>query len=379
MPESTSHTRRLLPLRYILIPAVALTGIGLVVYTVIKQIPRVPTAAISVAPPKSPFDTRISGIGTVLPSSDVVSVGTAIAGVVEEVAVTEGQLVNAGDLLFRIDGRQTRADIAVASARLAVARAKLAGVMALPRATTLREAQAVAQSAQAQLIDAQGRRDRLEELGANAATSRNERPRLEFELTAARAAFDRAQAQLDEVKQGAWIEDVAVAKAEVEVAQAEVARLETQLQRESVRASIAGTVLYVDIDPGEHVVPGSVQQMVALGDLDPLHVRVQIDEMDAWRFRPQAKAVAMSRGGAAGEYQLRYLRMIPLIIPKHVLSGDSTERVDVRVMEVEYELNNPSSIALLPGQIVDVFVEVPAESEAATAAATAAIPSAKAN
>lgn len=64
--------------------------------------------------------------------------------------------------------------------------------------------------------------------------------------------------------------------------------------------------------------------------------------------------------------------------------GDSTECVDVRVMEVEYELNNPSSIALLPGQIVDVFVEVPAESEPATetgagSAAAAATPAAKVN
>ena len=63
--------------------------------------------------------------------------------------------------------------------------------------------------------------------------------------------------------------------------------------------------------------------MVALGKLDPLHVRVQIDEMDAWRFRPEAKAIAMPRGGAKGEFPLRYLRMIPLIIPKRLLSGDS--------------------------------------------------------
>ncbi|NDG64001.1 MAG: efflux RND transporter periplasmic adaptor subunit [Planctomycetes bacterium] len=140
-----------------------------------------------------------------------------------------------------------------------------------------------------------------------------------------------------------------------------MARLQVQFERESVRAPITGTVLYLDIDPGEHVVPGSVQQMVALGKLDPLHIRVQIDEMDAWRFRPEAKAIAMPRGGAKGEFPLRYLRMIPLITPKHLLSGDSTERVDVRVMEVEYELDNPSTMSLLPGQLVDVFIEVPAD------------------
>ena len=361
MLKTTSISRKFPPLRYVLIPTIAIVGIVLVIVTVFKQVPRVPVAAIIVAPPKSPFDLRIAGIGTVLPSSDVVSVGTAIAGVVLEVAVTEGQQVKVGDLLFRIDGRQTQADLAVANARVVVAQGKLASVKALPRATTLREAQAVVASANAQLVDAQGRLKRLEDLGLEAATSRNEQPRLEYELAAAQAGFDRAQAQLEEVKQGAWAEDVDVAKSEVLVAQAEVARLQVQLERESVRAPIEGAVLYVDIDLGEHVVPGSVQQMVALGKLDPLHIRVQIDEMDAWRFRPEAKAIAMPRGGAKGEFPLRYLRMIPLIIPKHLLSGDSTERVDVRVMEVEYELDNPSTMSLLPGQLVDVFIEVPAD------------------
>lgn len=361
MSKPNSFLRKVLSIRFVVIPVIAITGIVLVIVTVVKQVPRVPIAAIAIAPPKSPFDLRISGIGTVLPASDVVSVGTAIAGVVMEVAVSEGQQVNMGDLLFRIDGRQTQADLAVANARLAVAQGKFSGVKALPRATTLREAQAVVASAKAQLVDAQGRLKRLADLGLEAATSRNEQPRLEYELAAAQAGFDRAQAQLEEVKQGAWMEDLDVAKSEVLVAQAEVARLEVQIERESVRAPIGGTVLYVDIDLGEHVIPGSVQQMVALGKLDPLHVRVQIDEMDAWRFRPEAKAIAMPRGGAKGEFPLRYLRMIPLIIPKRLLSGDSTERVDVRVMEVEYELDNPATMSILPGQIVDVFIEVPAD------------------
>lgn len=361
MFRPSAKMRALIPVRYLLIPSVALIGIGLAVYTVRSQEPRVPVASTAADPPHSPFDERIAGIGTVLPSSDIVSVGTALAGVVEEVAVLEGQSVTIGQLLFRLDGRQTRAELAAARARLAVSSAKLAAVKALPRETTLREAEADVVAAQAQVIDATGRLARLEELGANTSTSRNEGPRLTFEVAAAQAALDRARAHRDEVKQGAWPEDLAVAAAEVSVAQAEVLRAETQLDREAVKSTIAGTVLYVDIDPGEHVVPGSVQQVVAVGALDPLHVRVQIDEVDAWRFRPGSKAVASARGGSRSEFALRFLRETPLIIPKRLLSGDSAERVDVRVMEVEYELDNPHTTKLMPGQIVDVFIEAPIE------------------
>ena len=357
MLRPSARLRSLLPFRYVVIPSIALLGIGLSVYTVRSQVPRVPIATGSVEPAKSPFEERIAGIGTVLPSTDVVSVGTALAGVVEEVVVVEGQEVIVGQLLFRLDGRQTRAELVAALARLDVARGKFAAVKALPRATTLRASEARVASAMAQVVDAQGRLDRLEELGANTAASRNERPRLEFELAAANAALESASAARDEVKQGAWPEDLAIAAAEVAVARADVLRIETQLEREAVKATISGTVLYIDIDPGELVVPGSVQQVVALGALNQLHVRVQIDEMDAWRFRSDAKAVASPRGGARGQFPLKLLRVVPLIVPKKLLSGDSTERVDVRVMEVEYELENPHTMALLPGQMVDVFIE----------------------
>lgn len=361
MFRPSAKMRALIPVRYLLIPSVALIGIGLAVYTVRSQEPHVPEASTAADPPHSPFNERIAGIGTVLPSTDIVSVGTALAGVVEEVAVIEGQSVTVGQLLFRLDGRQSRADLAAARARLAVSSAKLEAVRALPRETTMRETEADVAAAQAQLVDATGRLARLEELGANTSTSRNEAPRLTFEVAAAQAALDRARARRDEVKQGAWPEDLAVAAAEVSVAQAEVMRAETQLDREAVKSTIAGTVLYVDIDPGEHVVPGSVQQVVAVGALDPLHVRVQIDEVDAWRFRPRSKAVASARGGSRSEFALRFLRETPLIIPKRLLSGDSAERVDVRVMEVEYELDNPHTTKLMPGQIVDVFIEAPIE------------------
>ena len=363
MLRPSARFRALIPVRYVLIPSVALVGIWLSVYTVRSQVPRVPPPAGSLEPAKSPFEDRIAGIGSVLPATDVVSVGTALAGVVEEVAVVEGQEVTVGQLLFRLDGRQTRAELAAARARLEVARGKLAGVQALPRATTLRQAEAEVSSAAAKLVDAQGRLDRLEELGANTAASRNERPRLEYERAAAQAALESANAARDAVKQGAWPEDLAVAAAEVAVAQAEVLGSETQLDREAVKATIAGTVLYIDIDPGELVVPGSLQQVVALGALDTLHVRVQIDEMDAWRFRPDSKAVASPRGGARGQFALKLLRVVPLIVPKKLLSGDSTERVDVRVMEVEYELENPHSMALLPGQMVDVFIDAGGKTE----------------
>ena len=349
----------MIKLRFIVIPALAIAGIGLSMYTVRRQVPTSPVPPMSIEPAKSPFPRRIAGVGLVEPSSDVISVGSQLPGVVANVAVLEGQKVSEGDVLFSLDGRQTMADLAEARARLAVEERKLGALKALPRAPSVAMAEATLASARAQLVDAKGRLDRLVELGPEAAASRNERPRLEYELAAADAAVRRAEADLAEVRQGTWPEDMAVQEAQVEAARSAVKALEVTLERETVRSPISGTVLAVEIDEGEFVSPGSISEFVALGDVDALHVRVQIDELDAWRFTPDCKAVAAPRGGSPARYPLAYLRTVPYVVPKKSLTGESAERIDVRVLQVLYRVDVPAGTRLFPGELLDVFIEIP--------------------
>lgn len=349
----------MIKLRFVVIPALAVTGIALSIYTVRRQVPSAPVPPMSIEPPKSPFPRRIAGVGLVEPSSDVISVGSPLPGVVAKVAVVEGQRVGVGDVLFSLDGRQTRADLAEAKARLSVEERKLAALRALPRAPSVAMAEATLASARAQLVDAKGRLQRLLELGPEAAASRNEQPRLEYEVAAADAAVRRAEADLAETRQGTWPEDMGVQEAQVEAARSSVQALEVTLERETVRAPIAGTVLAIEVDEGEFVSPGSISEFVALGEVGSLNVRVQIDELDAWRFTPESKAVAAPRGGAPTRFPLTYLRTVPYVVPKKSITGESAERIDVRVLQVLYRVDVPDGARLFPGELLDVFIEVP--------------------
>lgn len=67
-------------------------------------------------------------------------------------------------------------------------------------------------------------------------------------------------------------------------------------------------------------------------------MRVDIDENDAWRFRPGAPALAYVRGNPDLKTPLRFERFEPYVIPKQSLTGDTTERVDTRVLQVIYSL-----------------------------------------
>ena len=344
--------------RFLVLPVLAIAGASLAVYTVKKQARPAPVAPPSGEPPRSPFGNRVAGSGLVEPVTEIVNVGTPIGGVVETVLVREGDVVKKGQELFIIDQRMMKSQLQSAKARLEVARRKLDQLKSLPRAEDLAKAQAVVEQRRAALKDAQSRLDRLNAITDPGAISANERPTREYELANAKARMTEAEADLGEVRKGAYPEDLAVAAADVQVAEAEVNALSTDLDRSDVRAPIDATILRVTARPGQFAAAssGGSEGLVTLGQLTPLNIRVDVDELDAWRFDPNGKAVAVLRGGKRVEYPIRYVRTVPVVIPKKTLTGDNAERIDTRVLQLIYTFNEPNP-GVLPGQVLDVYVE----------------------
>jgi hypothetical protein len=50
------------------------------------------------------------------------------------------------------------------------------------------------------------------------------------------------------------------------------------------------------------------------------------------------------------------VRFEPYVVPKRSLTGDSTERVDTRVLQIIYALD-PAALPVFVGQLMDVFIE----------------------
>jgi hypothetical protein len=93
--------------------------------------------------------------------------------------------------------------------------------------------------------------------------------------------------------------------------------------------------------------------------MDQLHVRVDIDENDAWRFDKKTKAVAYLRGNRDFKVDLELAYLEPFVIPKKSLTGDSTERVDTRVLQALYRFDR-KQLPIYIGQQMDVFIETQA-------------------
>jgi hypothetical protein len=115
----------------------------------------------------------------------------------------------------------------------------------------------------------------------------------------------------------------------------------------------------VKVRVGEYAQPGPLATpLMLMGNVDELVVRVDVDENDAWRVRPDAKAFAFVRGNPDLKTPLKFLRIEPYVIPKKSLTGDSTERVDTRVLQVLYTFER-GSLPVYVGQQMDVFVDAP--------------------
>lgn len=297
----------LLPKGFLLRFGLPLVAFGLFAFALATTLsrPERSGAEPALAAPETAFETGVAGIGVVEPRGESIAIGTHLPGIASAVHVAAGDRVAAGDPLFTIDDRAARAELALARAQL--------------------------DSARVALGDARDQFERARRSFEQKATS-------DAEATRRRFAVEIAETRLAETR-------------------ARIGVIETEIARLTVKSPIAGRVWRVDLRPGEFATAGPLATpLVVVGDDSRLHVRVEIDQTDAHRVRANARAEGMPRGDASRRIRLEFVRFEPLVQPKRALSGDGTERVDTRVLEVIYALADDAPPVFV-GQQMDVFIE----------------------
>jgi RND family efflux transporter MFP subunit len=301
-------------LRKYIIPLVAVAGVAFAVFTVVRGDKTPPSAPPVSEAAQSPYHASVAGSGIVEASTENISIGTQLPGVVSKIFVRIGSDVKAGDPLFKIDDRAQlaelnirRAAVQVAEAQLADAKYHLTLAVALAPGTNISE-----KAYQTQ-----------------------------------RFAAQKAEAQLAQ-------------------ARAELGSSETNLERLTVRAPVASQVLQLKVHPGEFAPDAATAvgqaPLILLGSVTPLHVRVDVDENDAWRVKAGATASGYLRGNKNIKVPLTFVRFEPYVVPKKSLTGDSTERVDTRVLQVIFSFER-GDLPIFVGQQMDVFIDAPEASK----------------
>lgn len=288
---------------------IALAGIAIAAIVAFEGTSPVTLEGGAPAVPQVPFDSWVAGTGTIEARGGNISIGTPISGIVMEIHVEVGDRVEAGQPLFKIDDRDLEAEILTAKAQV-------------------EEAAAALLKPQHQLETKQ----RLHRQDATAISAQDLRD----------------------------LEDqVALAKASLQLAKAKADELEKEIDYHTVRAPVAGSILQLKMRLGEYVeASGAVPSLLILGSDDGLNIRVDVDEYDAWRVRPNARAMAYVRGHPEIRIPLEFEYTEPVVVPKSALQGASTERTDTRVLQILYSFTR-GSLPVYIGEQLDVYIEVP--------------------
>ena len=346
-------------IRQYLLPLLSVVGLAAAIWVIAQQNKPVPAAPPVAQPAQAPFAAYVAGSAIVEANTENIAIGTNVPGIVTAIYVRPGVAVKTGDPLLKIDDRTLLAEKAVEEASLRLAREQLARLMAQPRPEEVPPAAARVAEAKASLADARNQLELWENVADKRAVSQDELNRRRYAVQVAEARVQQAQAQLDLLHAGAWKPEIEIARAQVAAAEAKLRATETEIERLTVRAPVAGDVMQVKIRLGEYAPAGVLQTpLMLLGGTDPLHVRVDVDENDAWRIRPGAPAIAFVRGNRDLKTPLQFVRIEPYVVPKRALTGDSTERVDTRVLQILYRFGR-QELPVYVGQQMDVFIEAP--------------------
>ena len=341
-----------------MLPLVAVGGLVFSVFAVIKA-REVPAAAKPIVEPPTRVSARsheIAGSGLVESRMENVPIGANVPGVVVKVYVKVGDRVKKGDPLFALDDRQVRAELRVQRAALDAAQADLKRATDAPRLEGPVLEAAIKQQA-ALLDNAEVTLNRQKNLITRQAATQSEYDTARFTHAGNIASLAKANADLAKLRDGGWDNDIRISRSKVEQAKAMVTGSETDLERLTTTAQVDGKILQLNVRPGQFAASIWKDALIVMGEVDRLHVRVDIDEHDLAMFKTNAPAYATLRGRPQDRFTLTFVKVEPYVIPKKSLTGDNSERVDTRVLQVIYALPDERPIDVYVGQQMDAYLD----------------------
>ncbi len=293
-------------IKKLILPIIAIIGIGAGVFMIILSTQKPPTPKIIFPPPYPPYEHFVSGSGMIEAASENIKIGTSFPDLVTDIYISVGDTVKQYDPLFKLDTRQFEADL----------------IESISQSETYRK----------NLEDKKVQFSWYEKLKDKRAVSEDEYNQKLYAYETAQKEYEKSIANINVIQ--------------------------TRIERSVIRAPIDGEVLQVNVKLGQYanVNPFDKKPLILFGNLDVYHVRVNVDEEDAWRVIKGAPATAFVRGNSSIKIPMEFVKIEPYVVPKESLTSDNQERVDTRVLQVIYSFKK-DHLPVYVGQLLDVYIE----------------------
>ncbi|MBF6622716.1 MAG: HlyD family efflux transporter periplasmic adaptor subunit [Pseudomonas stutzeri] len=286
-------------------------------------------------------ELRPSGLGDGFASGNgrieatEIDVATKLGGRVLEINVDEGDFVQPGQILARMDTEVLQAQLNQARAQVRQAENAIltAQAMVAMRESEKTTAEAVVHQRRAELTAAQKRHQRTETLVARNAMARQQLDDDLATMQSAQAALAAARSQVLSATAGiaAAKSQVIEAQSAVEAAQASVARLQADIRDSELKSDRIARVQYRVTQPGE--VLGAGGKLLNLVDLADVYMTFFLPERQAGRVAIGADVHLVI--DAAPQYvipaKVSYVASVAQFTPKSVETESEREKLMFRV------------------------------------------------
>lgn len=277
-----------------------------------------------------------------------------IAGRVAERLVSEGEMVQRGQVVARLDASELDQEVALRKAEVRAAQAALAELEAGSRPEEIAQAEAVVQRAKADLDRVRADFGRVKTLYEKENISVQDYDAARTAVDVAEAKYREAQEQLRLVRKGPRKERIEQARAQLQQAKEALALAETRLSYATLVSPMAGVVLSHNIESGEYVVAGT--PIITVGDLENIWLRAYINETDLGRVKvgQPARVMVDTYPGKVYEGRVSFIASQAEFTPRSVQT--EKERVKL-VYRVKITVSNPN-MELKPGMPADAEIIV---------------------
>ncbi len=241
-----------------------------------------------------------------------------VAGRVESMLVEEGDEVTKGQLLAKLEPETFQAEADAAEAQIAAQRATLNRLLAGSRPEEIKEARANVQAISADLEDAQATLRRTEKLATSQVAALQKLDLDRARVKSLTAQLDAAQQRLSLTIQGPRSEDIAFARAQLQVRQAELTLALQRLNYTKLVAKEPGVIKTRIVEPGAVVLAQAPVYTLAL--VDPVWVRTYVPEPDLGNIHSgmEAQVFTDSAPGKAYDGWVGFISPVAEFTPKTV-------------------------------------------------------------
>jgi HlyD family secretion protein len=281
-----------------------------------------------------------------------------VQGRIIDLPVEEGQSVERGTLLARLEDADYKQKVRIDEANVHVRESNLALTLAGTREQELKASKQTMLDAQVDLHQKRLDYDRAQRLFSKDAVSAQDRDLADTAWKRAEAAFLVTQQRYSQAVEGSRKEDIAIARAHLREADANLGLSRVTLDYTTLRAPSAGVITVRQAELGEVVVPGT--PVVTLADLDHIWLRAYIAETDLGRIRWGQAATVTTDTYPGKQYHGRvsFIASTAEFTPKSVQTYK--ERVTL-VYRIKIDIDNANR-ELKPGMPADAHIDLLAAS-----------------